>query len=115
MQPNCVSHTEVRRPFDKGCATSHRLNWDPFPPNEVGRIAQHIRMGEGRNGRKGRDKIESVYQIRKDPLSWSHGLLVGRYHQLLPGFFAKDHFSRVSHQNGEGRESRFNRDDWVTV
>ena len=30
-----------------GCATSHRLKWCPFPPNEVGRIAQHVRRGEG--------------------------------------------------------------------
>jgi hypothetical protein len=22
--------------------------WDPFPPNEVGRIAQHVRKGEGK-------------------------------------------------------------------
>ena len=32
----------------KGCATSHRLKWGPFPPNEVGRIEQHVRKGEGR-------------------------------------------------------------------
>ena len=32
----------------RGCATSHRLKWGPFPPNEVGRIAQHVRKGEGR-------------------------------------------------------------------
>ena len=23
--------------------TSHHLKWGPFPPNEVGRIAQHVR------------------------------------------------------------------------
>ena len=32
----------------KGCATSHRLKWGPFPPNEVGRIAQHVRKEEER-------------------------------------------------------------------
>ena len=26
----------------KGCATSHRLKWGPFPPNEVRRVAQHV-------------------------------------------------------------------------
>ena len=30
------------------CATSHRLKWDPFPPNEVSKIAQHVRKGEGK-------------------------------------------------------------------
>ena len=29
-------------------AISHRLNWDPLPPNEVGRIAQCVRKGGGR-------------------------------------------------------------------
>ena len=33
----------------KGYVTSHRLKLGPFPPNEVGRIAQHVRKGEGRN------------------------------------------------------------------
>ena len=38
---------------DLGCATSHRLKWGSLPPNEVGRIAQHVRKGEGRkNGVK---------------------------------------------------------------
>ena len=32
----------------KLCATNHQLKWGPFPPNEVGRIAQHVRKGEGR-------------------------------------------------------------------
>ena len=36
----------------EGCATSHRLKWDPFPPKYVGGIAQHIRKGEGRKGEK---------------------------------------------------------------
>ena len=31
-------------------ATSHRLKWGLSPPNEVGRIAQHVRNGEGRKG-----------------------------------------------------------------
>ena len=36
----------------KGCATSHGLKWGPLPLNEVGRIAQHVRKGEGRKERK---------------------------------------------------------------
>jgi hypothetical protein len=45
----------------RGCATSHRLKWDTFPPNEVGRIAQHVRNGEGR--KKGKDGC-----LKWDPL-----------------------------------------------
>ena len=37
-----------RRPSDEGYATSHRLKLGPLPPNEVGRISQHVRKGEGR-------------------------------------------------------------------
>ena len=32
----------------KGCVTIHRLKWGSCPPNEVCRIAQHVRKGEGR-------------------------------------------------------------------
>jgi hypothetical protein len=42
--------TSARRSFDQGCATSHRFKWDLLPPNDVGNIAQHVRMGEGLNG-----------------------------------------------------------------
>ena len=28
---------------------SHRLKWSPLPPDEVARIAQHVRKREGRN------------------------------------------------------------------
>ena len=38
----------ARRPSDEGSVARHRLQWDPLPPNEVGRITQHIREGEGR-------------------------------------------------------------------
>jgi hypothetical protein len=41
-----------RRPSDESCATSLRLKWGHLPPNEVGRIAQHIRKGEERKERK---------------------------------------------------------------
>ena len=34
----------------EGCATSHWLKWGPLPPNELGRIAQHVRKGEGGRG-----------------------------------------------------------------
>ena len=37
---------------DEGCATSHRLKWDLLSTNEVGRIAQHVKKGEGRKVRK---------------------------------------------------------------
>ena len=37
------------------CSTSHRLKWGPFPPNEVGRIAQHVRKGEGK--KEGKDGV----------------------------------------------------------
>ena len=36
----------------KGCATSHRLKWGPFPQNEIGTIAQQGRKGEGKKERK---------------------------------------------------------------
>ena len=38
----------ARRPFDEGYAISHRLKWGSLPPNEVGRIAQHIIQEGGR-------------------------------------------------------------------
>ena len=34
------------------CATSHCLKWGPFPPDEVDRIAQNVRKGEGRKEEK---------------------------------------------------------------
>jgi hypothetical protein len=40
----------------KCCATNHRLKWGSLPPNEVGRIAQHVREEkEGKKGRTGFD------------------------------------------------------------
>ena len=36
----------------KGLWTSDLLTWGPFPPNEVGRIAQHVRKGDGRKERR---------------------------------------------------------------
>ena len=39
---------QLRDRLMKGLSTSHRLKWGPFPTNEVGRIAQHIRKGDGR-------------------------------------------------------------------
>ena len=32
-----------------------RLKWDPFPPNEVGRVPQHVRKGEER--KEGKDGV----------------------------------------------------------
>jgi hypothetical protein len=37
--------------------TSHCLKWGAFPPNEVGRIAQHVRKGGG--GKEGRNECGS--------------------------------------------------------
>ena len=43
---------------DQSSGTSRRLQRGPLPPNEVGRITQHVRKGEGRNeGRKGRSLL----------------------------------------------------------
>ena len=42
----------LRRKFDEGTVRRHCLKWGPFPPNEVSRIAQHVRKGEGRKGGK---------------------------------------------------------------
>ena len=41
----------------EGCVTSHRFDWGPLPPNDVGRFAQQIREIELRNGGKGRRTI----------------------------------------------------------
>ena len=43
--------TSARRPSDEDCAISHRLKWNPLPPNDVCRIAQHIRKGEDKKER----------------------------------------------------------------
>ena len=48
--------TSARRP-SMNTATSYRLKCLPFPPNEVGRITQHVRRGEGsKEGKGGCDK-----------------------------------------------------------
>ena len=48
----CPAAEENPRTFQLGdrLMTSHRIKWGPFPPNEVGRIAQHARKGERRKG-----------------------------------------------------------------
>jgi hypothetical protein len=38
---------------DQDSATSHSFKWDLLPPNEVVRIAQHVRNGEG--SKEGKD------------------------------------------------------------
>ena len=52
--------------------TSHRLKWDPFPPNEVSKIAQHFRKGERR--KEERDGIGFVKVCWLTCCPWSHGL-----------------------------------------
>jgi hypothetical protein len=48
--------TSTRRLSDEGTnATSRRLKWGPFPLNEIGAIAQHVRKGDGR--KEGKDGI----------------------------------------------------------
>ena len=37
---------------DEGHMTSQHLKWGPLPPNDVGKIAQYFRKGEGRNDGK---------------------------------------------------------------
>ena len=48
------SVVRLSNPVDEGFLTSHLLKWGPFLPNEVGRIAQHVRKGEGRKEEKAR-------------------------------------------------------------
>jgi hypothetical protein len=46
--------------YATGCATSYRHRWDPLPPNEVSRIPQQVRKGQG--------------VVEKTCCPWSHGL-----------------------------------------
>ena len=46
----------------KGCATSHRLKWAPFPPNEDSTACQEGRRKEGRR-KKGRDGYHMYWVI----------------------------------------------------
>ena len=46
--------TAEEKPRKISARTSHRLKWGPFNPNEVRRIAQHFRKGEGR--KEGKDE-----------------------------------------------------------
>ena len=52
----------ARRPSD--WTTSRRLKWGPFLPNEVGRIAQHVRKGEGR--KEGHDGMDINVHAKKE-------------------------------------------------
>ena len=57
--------TAGRRPSDEGCATSHRLKWGPFPPNDVS--SPTARQEEWRKeGKDGVGFVGSVYSL----LSW---------------------------------------------
>ena len=38
----------------------------PFPPNEVGGIAQHVRKGEGR--KDGKDEVGIIFQYTISPI-----------------------------------------------
>ena len=52
--------------------SSHCLKWGPFPPNEIGRIAQHVREGEGRN--QGKDILIWLVLIKLKQFSWGPSL-----------------------------------------
>ena len=39
---------------DDGYTTSHRFKWGPLPPNDIVRIARHVREGVRSVGTKGR-------------------------------------------------------------
>ena len=48
---------------DECCVASHHLKWGPLLANEVCRIAQHVRKGEGSKDnekRMIRDKVNSL-------------------------------------------------------
>ena len=55
--------TSARRPSESR-VTSHRLKWGLLPPNEVGRIAELFRQGEGRK----------ICSISVSYCPWTHGL-----------------------------------------
>ena len=44
----CLTAEENPRKLQLGDRLMKGLKWGPFAPNEVGRIAQHVRKGEGR-------------------------------------------------------------------
>ena len=46
-----------------GYTTRHRLKWGFLPPNEVGRIAKHVRKGEGRKDGKGTFSIRFINKV----------------------------------------------------
>ena len=48
---------------NSGCATSHRFKWSPLSLNEIFRIAQQIRDGDGRKGVKDGERCVLQYII----------------------------------------------------
>ena len=62
----------------KGLCDQSSLKWGPFPPNEVSRIAHHLRKGEERKeGRNVKDKnsVSLVYPLlqQTSALSFHYG------------------------------------------
>ena len=49
--------------IDYDFVISHFLKWGPLPPNEVGRIAQHVKEEEGRRERKNKEYSDAPYCI----------------------------------------------------
>ena len=68
--------TSARRPSDQSCATSHHLRWDPSSPNEVDRIAQDVRKGEGRKDRKDGKQLFAIGSLK-------FGLIIGIFYALF--------------------------------
>ena len=54
-----------------GCATSHRVKWGPFSPNEVGRLTQHIRKGEEKI--EGKDRRGHIGSVLYNYFVYNHG------------------------------------------
>ena len=70
-------NTSARRPSDEGAVRPFiALKWGPFPPNEVGRIAQHFKTGEGR--KKGKDG-----ELREVKWSWDRWLLIEEINTVI--------------------------------
>ena len=44
----------------KRCANSPRLKWNPLPPKEVSRVAQHIRKGERGKGQGASRNLQTL-------------------------------------------------------
>ena len=92
---------QLRDHLMKGLCDQSSPQMGSLPPNEVSRIAQHVRKGEGRKEIKGGKRF--ILKAFID-LFWVHGIigcgqksltLVWWCHQLLSGLLTKAHLPRV--------------------